>query len=150
MVDGPERIKELLEWGVEFTRAGKDGAGKYDLGREGGHSMRRVLHARDLTGQEIERALHEKASLKRNIKIFENHIGIDLILESAVLDGKKRAPGRSVSGPIYLIRTAIKSILSRRNSSFWPRAAPGKYILSRQILILPQETALPWPTGREP
>jgi L-aspartate oxidase len=89
VIDGPERIKELLDWGVEFTRAGKDDAGMYDLGREGGHSMRRVLHARDLTGQEIERALHEKASLKRNIEIFENHIGIDLILESAVLGGKK-------------------------------------------------------------
>ncbi|MGO9138678.1 MAG: L-aspartate oxidase [Syntrophales bacterium] len=84
VMDGPERIKELLEWGVEFTRAGDDDAGHYDLGREGGHSMRRVLHARDLTGQEIERALHEKASRKRNIKIFENHIGIDLILESLV------------------------------------------------------------------
>jgi L-aspartate oxidase len=89
VVDGPERIKELLEWGVEFTKAGNDDAGKYDLGREGGHSMRRVLHARDLTGQEIERALHEKASLKRNIEIFENHIGIDLILESAILGRKK-------------------------------------------------------------
>ncbi len=89
VIDGPERIKELLDWGVEFTRTGKDEAGIYDLGREGGHSMRRVLHARDLTGQEIERALHEKASLKRNIEIFENHIGIDLILESAVLGGKK-------------------------------------------------------------
>ncbi len=88
VVDGPARIKELLDWGVEFTRAGNDGRGKYDLGREGGHSMRRVLHARDLTGQEIERALHEKASLKRNIKIFENHIGIDLILESAITGRK--------------------------------------------------------------
>jgi L-aspartate oxidase len=84
VMDGPERIKELLEWGVEFTKAGDDNAGHYDLGREGGHSMRRVLHARDLTGQEIERALHEKASMKRNIVIFENHIGIDLILESAI------------------------------------------------------------------
>ena len=89
VMDGPERIKELLKWGVEFTRAGDDDASHYDLGREGGHSMRRVLHARDLTGQEIERALHEKASRKRNIKIFENHIGIDLISESLVPGGKK-------------------------------------------------------------
>ena len=85
VIDGPERIKELLEWGVEFTKAGNDDASHYDLGREGGHSMRRVLHARDLTGQEIERALHGKASLKRNIEIFENHIGIDLILESTLV-----------------------------------------------------------------
>jgi L-aspartate oxidase len=89
IMDGPERIKELLEWGVEFTKEGDDDAGHYDLGREGGHSMRRVLHARDLTGQEIERALHEKASLKRNIVIFENHIGIDLILESAITGREK-------------------------------------------------------------
>ena len=88
VVDGPERIKELLEWGVEFTKAENGDGGKYDLGREGGHSMRRVLHARDLTGREIERALHEKASLKRNIKIFENHIGIDLIMETATLGQK--------------------------------------------------------------
>ncbi|MGA2333048.1 MAG: L-aspartate oxidase [Syntrophales bacterium] len=89
VMDGPDRIKELLEWGVEFTKTGDDGAGHYDLGREGGHSMRRVLHARDLTGQEIERALHERASLKRNIDIFENHIGIDLILESAISGSEK-------------------------------------------------------------
>lgn len=100
VVDGPERIKELLDWGVEFTRAGNNG-GKYDLGREGGHSLRRVLHARDLTGQEIERALQEKASLKRNIKIFENHIGIDLILESSALGGKK-GPGQKCVGAYIL------------------------------------------------
>ncbi|HYA13397.1 MAG TPA: L-aspartate oxidase [Syntrophales bacterium] len=88
VMDGPERIKELMQWGVEFTKAKNTDNSTYDLGREGGHSMRRVLHSRDLTGQEIERALHEKASLKRNIKIFENHIGIDLILKSTVLRRK--------------------------------------------------------------
>jgi L-aspartate oxidase len=101
VMDGPERIKELLEWGVEFTRAGDDDASHYDLGREGGHSMRRVLHARDLTGQEIERALHEKASLKRNIDIFENHIGIDLILESAI-PRREKGPRQKCLGAYIL------------------------------------------------
>ena len=101
VMDGPERINELLEWGVKFTRTGDDEASHYDLGREGGHSMRRVLHARDLTGKEIERALHEKASLKRNIAIFENHIGIDLILESAVL-GRKKGPRQKCLGAYIL------------------------------------------------
>ena len=82
VIEGPERINELVQWGVDFTKAKDGNSSIYDLGREGGHSTRRVLHAKDLTGSEIERALHEKASLKRNIKIFENHIGIDLILES--------------------------------------------------------------------
>ena len=84
ITDGPERIKELIDWGVEFTKSENKNSGYYDLGREGGHSMRRVLHAKDLTGQEIERALHEKASSKKNIRIYENHIGIDLILESTL------------------------------------------------------------------
>ena len=85
VMEGPERIGELVQWGVEFTKAKNGNSSLYDLGREGGHSMRRVLHSTDLTGSEIERALHEKASRKRNIKIFENHIGVDLILESNVI-----------------------------------------------------------------
>ncbi|MDX9979777.1 MAG: FAD-dependent oxidoreductase, partial [Lentisphaeria bacterium] len=64
---GPERVQELQEWGVHFTRRGevegdlrKDEAQDYDLGREGGHSQRRVLHAGDITGQELVRALLEQ------------------------------------------------------------------------------------------
>jgi len=88
--EGPERIRELVEWGVEFTRSAAD-PGRFDLGREGGHSMRRVLHARDLTGREIERALLDKVSRIENIRIFENHIAVDLIRKSAV-------PGRKTEG----------------------------------------------------
>lgn len=97
---GPERINEMIQWGVEFTKAEKGTTSSLDLGREGGHSMRRVLHAKDLTGQEIERALHEKASLKRNIKIYENHIGIDLIMESAVTGQKKSHTDRCLGAYI--------------------------------------------------
>lgn len=100
VTDGPERIKELMQWGVEFTKT-KDSDSNYDLGREGGHSMRRVLHAKDLTGQEIERALHEKASLKRNINIYENHIGIDLILESTILGSKKGRRDKCLGAYIF-------------------------------------------------
>ena len=53
--EGPDRLRELVKWGVEFTRSDEDSS-TFDLGREGGHSRRRVVHARDLTGQEIERA----------------------------------------------------------------------------------------------
>jgi L-aspartate oxidase len=79
--EGPERIKELIGWGVDFTRA-KDGAPSYDLGKEGGHSHRRILHAKDMTGKEIERALIEKVSSNKNIKIYENFFSIDLICKS--------------------------------------------------------------------
>jgi L-aspartate oxidase len=75
--------------------------------------MRRVLHSRDLTGQEIERALHEKASLKRNIKIYENHIGIDLILESTILR-RKNGPGDKCIGA-YILDTEHNEIHTFRS-----------------------------------
>lgn len=75
--EGPERINELVEIGVHFTRK----QNKFDISREGGHSRNRILHAADLTGKEIERALLEKISEQKNITIFENHFAIDLITE---------------------------------------------------------------------
>jgi L-aspartate oxidase len=87
VTEGPERLRELVQWGVEFTRSEEEPE-RFDLGREGGHSMRRVVHAKDLTGREIERALHEKAGKNDNIRIFENHIAIDLIMKSSALGQK--------------------------------------------------------------
>jgi L-aspartate oxidase len=49
------------------------------LGREGGHSRRRIIHAHDMTGAEIERILVEKAQAHPNIQIFEYHMGVDLV-----------------------------------------------------------------------
>ena len=91
--EGPSRIKELIEWGVQFTRDETAGEGSFDLGREGGHSKRRILHAKDFTGQEVEKALLEKVENDSRIKVFENHIAIDLITES-----KFGVKGRNTSG----------------------------------------------------
>ena len=73
---GPERIGELVDMGAHFD-TGKGNS--FDLGREGGHSRRRIIHAHDMTGAEIERILVEKALAHPNIKIYENHMGVDLI-----------------------------------------------------------------------
>ncbi|MBI5483343.1 MAG: L-aspartate oxidase [Deltaproteobacteria bacterium] len=73
--EGPQTIRNLIEWGVKFTTNGT----VYDLTREGGHSARRILHAEDITGREIERALVEEVSRHPNIKIYEHHIAIDLV-----------------------------------------------------------------------
>ncbi|MDI6776396.1 MAG: L-aspartate oxidase [Syntrophales bacterium] len=89
VTEGPERIRELEKWGVEFARTENNNSTLYDLGQEGGHSHRRIFHAKDLTGREIERALHEKASRKKNISIYENYIAIDLILKSVLLKQEK-------------------------------------------------------------
>jgi len=80
--EGPARIAELIDLGMKFSERdapGEDGGRELDLGREGGHSKRRILHAKDVTGREIERALLNAISRQPNIEIFENHIAIDLI-----------------------------------------------------------------------
>ena len=79
---GPERIAELIELGMKFSEReipGPNGARELDLGREGGHSKRRILHAKDVTGREVERALLAAVGRQPNVKIFENHLAIDLI-----------------------------------------------------------------------
>ena len=77
--EGPARIAELIELGMKFSERDEPGGKQLDLGKEGGHSMRRILHAKDVTGREIERALLNAISRQPNIQIFENHIAIDLI-----------------------------------------------------------------------
>jgi L-aspartate oxidase len=75
--EGPDRLRDLMEVGARFTQ--KDGT--LDLGREGGHSTNRIVHAADLTGREIERALLQAISERQNVRIFENHIGVELLTE---------------------------------------------------------------------
>ncbi|MGB6563648.1 MAG: FAD-binding protein, partial [Candidatus Binataceae bacterium] len=79
--DGPEAVRELIALGTRFTRVEEGGEDEYDLGREGGHSHRRVLHAQDLTGREIMRALGEAAAARRNIRVLENKIAVNLLVE---------------------------------------------------------------------
>src|SRR5208337_3574558 len=70
--EGPEAVRELIRLGTRFTRV-----------EAGGHSHRRVLHAQDLTGREIMRALTEAAAARPNIRTLENHVAINLLVESA-------------------------------------------------------------------
>lgn len=77
--NGPERIRELIDLGVSFV---KDEKGDLSLGKEGGHSKRRVAHAYDLTGSEIEKALIANVTKTENIELLENHMCVDLITES--------------------------------------------------------------------
>ncbi len=86
--DGPTRIHELIEWGVQFNLSQADATKgsniirAFDLGREGGHSHNRIVHAHDMTGQEVERALIERIRSHDQITLFEDHIAIDLITYS--------------------------------------------------------------------
>ncbi|MDX1776796.1 MAG: L-aspartate oxidase, partial [Desulfobulbales bacterium] len=79
--NGPARVQELLDIGVHFKTNEQD-ASHLDLGREGGHSARRIAHALDLTGREIEQALLKKVADNPNIQVLENHLAVDLLIGS--------------------------------------------------------------------
>ena len=109
--EGPQVIANLIEWGVKFTKS--KGGEAYDLTREGGHSQRRILHAEDITGREIQRALVEAALAHDNITIYENHIAIDLITESKVLK-KKLEVNRCLGAHVLDVKTgAVRTFSSR-------------------------------------
>jgi L-aspartate oxidase len=76
--EAPDRIKELIGWGVDFDH-NKDGS--FDLAKEGGHSEHRILHNKDITGQEIENALISRVRSDPNIEIYDNYFAIDLLTQ---------------------------------------------------------------------
>lgn len=78
---GPEVIQELIQMGANFTQ-GDDGS--LDLGREGGHSFRRIVHAKDLTGREVEKSLLKQIHAHPNITVFEHHVGADLVVDQNI------------------------------------------------------------------
>ncbi|MBA4156395.1 MAG: L-aspartate oxidase [Gemmatimonadetes bacterium] len=93
--EGPPRVRELIELGVRFSREGE----KLSLGREGGHSRRRIVRADDLTGREVERALLEAAAADPNIVILENHTAVDLLTTTETSSGERRCSGVLVLSP---------------------------------------------------
>jgi L-aspartate oxidase len=95
--EGPERVRELVELGMKFSEHQEGDHKEWDLGKEGGHSQRRILHAKDVTGREIERALLAAISAQPNIQIFENHFAIDLLTTHKLgQDGHNRCLGAYV------------------------------------------------------
>ncbi len=111
--EGPARVQELIDLGVEFTKREDlsplpvDPTEVFDLHREGGHGKRRILHADDLTGWEIERALLESVRKNPRIRMLEHHVAIDLITEGKVFK-KWRKPGRCLGA--YVLESATGKI----------------------------------------
>lgn len=106
--EGPQYVRELVELGVKFSmETNAEGKLTYSLGREGGHSKRRILHAADLTGKEIERALIVQAKRQDNIRMFENDFTIDLITA-------KTADGRIECCGAYVLDTDTEEITTFR------------------------------------
>lgn len=110
VTDGPEAVAELVEMGLSFNEKGVEEGGGYDLGREGGHSKRRVLHAGDITGHEIESVLLNRVAANSNIDVMDGCMVIDLITKEWLGDdvGGNRCVGAYVrmqeSGEIAAIQ----------------------------------------------
>jgi L-aspartate oxidase len=92
--DGPDAIAELVSMGLQFSERSAEEGGGYDLGREGGHTKRRILHAGDITGREIETVLLAQVSADPNITVLDHCIAIDLITTGWLeLSGDNRCVG---------------------------------------------------------
>lgn len=77
VTEGHKRLKELIDWGTQFDRTAD---GTLDLAKEGGHSYHRVVHHKDETGKEIERAVLVKAQQNKNIEFLDYHFAVDLLV----------------------------------------------------------------------
>ena len=107
--EGPTRILDLINIGTHFD---KDEDGSFDLGKEGGHSENRVLHFKDKTGQEIQRALIHEVMQDPNIFIFENHFAIEIITQHHLGQTlKKSSPNIECYGA-YIFDTKSKEVFT--------------------------------------
>ena len=127
VTEGPARVQELIDLGVEFTKANlapegtTDPTEVFDLHREGGHGRRRILHADDLTGWAIERALLSQIAQTPQIEVLENHVGIDLITE-----GKVTTAGKIPGGMATDQKTIAEKIAETPLSPEAPKKQPGQ------------------------
>ena len=78
IIEAPDRVKELIDWGTSFD---KNESGEFDLGKEGGHSENRILHHKDNTGFEIERALLDAVKKHPGIEILDHHFAVEIITQ---------------------------------------------------------------------
>jgi L-aspartate oxidase len=107
---GPERIRELMDWGVAFTQ-NSAGSPELDLVLEGGHSQKRIVHAGDFTGRVIEKTLVDRAQNHNQIDFFEDHIAVDLITYSIRMKrGTVTAAHEDVCCGAYVLDTKTKEV----------------------------------------
>ena len=110
---GASRIADLENWGVQFERKPRnhrrESDAEYDLGREGGHTVRRVLHSGDITGAEVIRVMSERVRQQPTVQVLENHMAIDLITT-----GWLKVPGDDACIGAYFLDRQNSEILAVR------------------------------------
>jgi L-aspartate oxidase len=110
--EGPDRVRELMEWGARFDQ---EGPHRLSLGREGGHSRRRIAHAGDHTGREIESALLASVAAEPAIEVLEDHLALDLLV-TADASGRSLCSGAQVldhrTGTVTVVRARFTMLAS--------------------------------------
>lgn len=120
---GPRLIQELLQIGVRFAKQSKN---MFDLGMEGGHSQRRVLHASDVTGYELEKKLLTMAKRNSRITILEHHMAIDVIVDRHL---KKKKNEKLCYGAYILNKKNGKILTIRAKATVLATGGAGKTYL---------------------
>jgi L-aspartate oxidase len=145
---GPERIAELEKLGLTFSEKDAQQGGGYDLGREGGHSKRRVLHSGDITGREIERVLLARAQASDNISIWEHTMVIDLITTDW-LAGKDASEENRCVGAYVLERNTGEITVVRSSFVIFATGGGGKTYLytSNPDIATGDGVAIAWRAG---
>jgi len=107
--EGPARINELIDWGTHFTKSNQSRAThKLELGREGGHSVNRIVHTQDLTGRAVEESLLNRLRNMKNVTLYENHCAVDLVTNHHV----KRGGNKNRCYGAYVLDTISRGIFS--------------------------------------
>ncbi|MGZ3821886.1 MAG: L-aspartate oxidase, partial [Mucilaginibacter sp.] len=111
--EGPERIREIIDYGTNFDKTNE---GMYDLAKEGGHSEFRVLHYKDITGWEIERSLLDQIHLNPNITVLTHYFAVDLITQHHLGEFVDKSSNDITCYGVYALNTLngmVEKILSK-------------------------------------
>ena len=99
--NGPERVRDLEKWGVVFSHREEETS--FDLGKEGGHSKNRIVHALDRTGMAVEQALLEKVRKHTNIQVLENHSAVEFITEHHIRGRRNTKTNKTHCWGVYAL-----------------------------------------------
>ena len=148
IADGAARIAALESWGVRFERKPRhprEADAEYDLGREGGHSVRRILHSGDITGAEVIRVLSERVRAQASVQVLENLMAIDLITT-----GWLKVPGDDACiGSYFLDRRTGEILAVRAGHTVLATGGAGKVYLytSNPDVATGDGIAMAWRAG---
>ncbi len=147
---GAARIAALESWGVTFERKPRhprEADAEYDLGREGGHSVRRILHSGDITGAEVIRVMAERVREQASVQVLENHMAIDLITTGWL----KVAGDDACIGSYFLDRATGEILAVRAPNTILATGGAGKVYLytSNPDVATGDGIAMAWRAGLE-